>query len=83
MQKLREEEKKENLENDNISDIDSIDNNMENESKKDLTKKKGEKNANFTLKNFYEKIKEQKKQFLNFFKMDYETLFNLINGEFE
>ena len=45
--------------------------------------KEGKQIKNMKKKDFYEKIKEQKKQFLNFFKMDYETLFNLINGEFE
>ena len=34
-------------------------------------------------KEFNEKIQAKKMQYINYFKMDYETLFNLINGEFE
>ena len=45
--------------------------------------KEGTQTKQMKKKEFNEKIQAKKMQYINYFKMDYETLFNLINGEFE
>ena len=45
--------------------------------------REGNQTKQMQKKEFYEKIKAKKMQYINYFKMDYETLFNLINDEFE